>query len=673
MDSIIFLSENHENYYDIQKSKLFFSDGHICEIQGNSKRLLDLLTKHEDVVFNHAQLSEMLECYDNANGIYPGDEKNAVRSAIKQLREELHICKACIRTSHNVGYKFKCIDNPRKIHKDKKEENKQNKTGKVSSSTLNYYKTLWKKHCRGYVKDHPLTDSQTNTREIIDYYVLPNITDLDNNTLITPFSEDNFRIFVTSGSGYGKTTLLHMILLANIFPELYNSNDKCLSENSKANAASYMNIKESLFGKKSPDYFPVLIHSDEYNKRECQSILKLVEANGREYDLLQMIECAENSGTLLFLIDALDEVKSEKQNPFLEKIEDLLRCYPNASLIITSRFIERKYLPFECTQLHVSELDITRIERIFDLFVSRCLNGQKAIKKAEEKLEKIKEEKQWYELAKNPYMLLSILDYNGDDIYLCKIIDKIVDNILRRRWDWHNELKIKVPEVKLLLGGLACSYIFSKNKNDALSQDVSQVRRSLQAAQDIIKDADKYYTFSEYSIDNMIEILSNHSGILNINLEDNGIRYVFQDNLIMCWLAAYYISSVIGRAEIPFVGTQRSWEIACWIRKIICRFSDRTDNISLSDNATTALVLAINYADENEAFQIGILYYLFFQDATSIDLNEKQSIIQGFNDIICETYGGNEITNDSKSPYYKMIENATKKYAIQNNRKNELL
>ncbi len=159
-----------------------------------------------------------------------------------------------------------------------------------------YYEKLWLNHHKGTVRDHVATG---NVRELVDFFVLPSITAQNGSTIESPFSGAHFSKFLMAGSGFGKSTLLDILLLCNVVDELVDSESQALSINSKAKIQEYRRLRESLFGVSDVRMFPVFIHSDRANTKTYSSVLELAEAN--ETDCFEsMVEEAHHTGLCFF-------------------------------------------------------------------------------------------------------------------------------------------------------------------------------------------------------------------------------------------------------------------------------------------------------------------------------------------------------------------------------------
>lgn len=502
-----------------------------------------------------------------------------------------------------------------------------------------YYEKLWHNHYKGTVRDHVATG---NVRELIDFFVLPSITTQSGEIVESPFSDSHFSKFLMAGSGFGKSTLLDILLLCNVVDELMNSESKALSTNSKIKIQEYGSLRESLFGASSVRMFPVFIHSDRANTNSYSSVLELAEAHDIEC-FNSIVNEANHTGTLLFLIDSIDEVESDNLVYYLEAIQKLLSDYPKANVVFASRFLGKKTMPFEYDLLHIKELNIEDIQKITTSMLSQ--------NEADRLLKRLDNNSYLRSLVKNPFMLMTILETKGDRI-VHNLLESIVNAIIDRRWDKHH-YDISSEDIKLLLGFLACNFVF-ENKKYA---DISEIRQCFIKAGDNLKLHGVSYDVPSQNIEYFLKTLSSQSGILNIINQHHVEKYLFQDTLVMCWLAANYINKIMNESEEIHdrEGISGIWANIYWLDSFLRTISSKETHLSAS--AVNVLVLTLVMSSENNGqdIQKSILYFLICRDATSLNEQEQLNICTGYRDIISNSFGENDITNRSSSDSLKLI------------------
>lgn len=502
-----------------------------------------------------------------------------------------------------------------------------------------YYESLWQNHHKGIVRDHLATG---NVRELIDFFVVPSITTATGEAVTMPFAGSNFSKFLTAGSGFGKSTLLDVLLLCSIINELYRSESTVLSTNSRMKKNEYDEIRISLFGNSAANLFPVFIHSDRANTISYTSVLELAEANETEsFD--SMVNEANQTGNLLFLIDSIDEVESDKMHFYLESIKKMLSLYQTASVVFASRFLGKKSLPFECDMLHLKELKMDDIKKI-----SSSMLSQNEFSRLHERLNS---NTYFCSLAKNPFMLMTILETKGDRL-LHHLLESIVNAIIDRRWDKHH-YDISSEDIKLLLGFLACRFVF----NNREYADLSEIRQCFITAADNLKLYGVSYDVPIQNIEFFLKTLSSQSGILNTINQHHVEKYVFQDSLVMCWLAANYINRIINESsEIhDRDGPGGIWANIYWLDKFIRSVSSKDSYLSTAAVNVLVMTLVMSSEISGQDIQKSILFFLICRDATSLNKQEKSNIVSGYRDIVNNSFGENDITNHVNSDSIKLI------------------
>lgn len=522
------------------------------------------------------------------------------------------------------------------------------------SATITYYEALWKNFYRGIVRDQVTTA----TRELIDFYVLPEIISVNGTHLENPLSDLTNSIYVTAGSGFGKTTLLHIALLVSIIDTLIAEHSGVISANSLSKASEYRAIRYSLFGDTLRQYFPVFIHSSSANNTNYGSILDLAEAHTVAH-FKDMVDSAHNAGTLLLMIDSLDEVENgKKMDSFIKGVNKLLaKEYPRARVIFTSRFLGRMQLPFECKTIHVAELNDEAIQKI-----TKAVLSHRSAAEVLELLTGLKSNKYLTSLARNPFMLLTMLEEKKDR-HLHQILESIVNAIIERRWDAINR-DISAENIKMLLGYLACNFVFG-NLSYVLRTDIE---KAFYKAEESLRHYKIDINIPSENMDRFLRVLSCQSGILNITYQHHVEKFVFQDNLVMCWLAAHYVSRILIDAIDAGIEDRNNeaslWSNAIWLDKFIRSFTHKRCNLSADGVSTLVISLVTCSKNSGEVLQESILYYFLFKDAVSLSATEKNNIAEGYQAIIDNTFGENDIANHPESDGRRLICSATNNHKI---------
>lgn len=504
-----------------------------------------------------------------------------------------------------------------------------------------YFEQLWSSHCKG---ERGGQDNTGNARELIDYFEIPVISSVSGETNpVSPFSGMQYRKYLTAGSGFGKSTLLHMMVLCSIARCLYACGSSALSENSGSKVSEYDEIRRSLFGDEPDHPVPVFIHSRKANTASFGSLTELADASGTAF-FHELLENAHRRGNLLFLIDSLDEVESDKRTCYLNAVGELIENYPKAAVVLTSRFpVKKSFLP-DFEKLQIRALKPESIKKIADILFP----GQ-----ADEQLTRMKNNRYLYALAQNPFMLMIILEeYEIRELH--RLLESIVHAIIDKRWDI-NHYGITTDDMKLLLGFLACKFAFEFEAEGRPSADLSEIRQCFMKTADSCKLYEVPFDVPAGNIEYFLKTLSSQSGILNIQYEHRLEKFVFQDRLIMCWLAANYLTQFLNQSETIHDrgGDSELWQNICRIDWFIRSFTSADRSLSLS--AITVLVLALVMQRNGQLLQKSLLTYLVCRDAASADPTERESIACGYHDLLENAFGENDILNGSNAPCTEIV------------------
>lgn len=519
------------------------------------------------------------------------------------------------------------------------------------TSPMSYYEMLWKNHCMAQERDEA---SDEHIRELIDVYAVPEFVsgvanDENARRISTPFSDLNHYIYITAGSGFGKTAVLRVILLTSIVNTLVENESAVVSINSREKLAEYGTIREALFGDRQKRFFPVFIPSSGINKKPNSDVLDLAE--GRMVPGFEnMVREAHDAGNLLFLIDSIDEVEQgRKRNDFVDGIQQLLKdTYPNAKAIITSRFLGRKKLPFVYRSIGIKRLSKEAIGKII-----RGMLSHKSAAELVDTIAWITSNRQLKTLAENPFMLETIIN-KRDRFSVNQNLAAIIEKIIRHRWD-KTGYDIETQDIMLLLGYLACNFIFGEKEGVSFLE----VRHEFMEAERLLKKYGSSIEISSGNMDSFLHALSSQSGILNVICNSDVEEYVFQDDLVMCWLAANYVRNVLTYE----VNANTADEMALWKNavKIAEVFDSLTcEQCSLSANVVETIVLTIVQWSEagqgRRHLPISVLYYMLFMSVTSKSTEERANLKKGFQNLLYNVYGSSMFTNNPRTDsYYRLI------------------
>jgi hypothetical protein len=338
-----------------QKEKIFIPDSFfendilITEIVNFVKEIRNSV--HQAKAYNNSELyynlNLILSCYLFAI------EKSSLQIKIKILPEYIYLSKIINEKSFLkleilyvdlIGYEIEDIDI-------------------MGYEVLDEFKLLKS------IQDYSFDEAEEDNTEI----------DLNNSLSeqrvdsIINISNDTSKLAIIAPPGTGKTTTLHKILYSNANKIIEGNND----------------IK-----------FPFYIAANEF--KTYRTFKNILYAQVNE----QWVNSALNKGNIQLLIDGINEIKLEFKYDALNEIKEIIKEYPNISLIITDRKYGFEKL-FDFPTFEIKELSDNQIKD----FISKFLNFSD--------IEKIWNEfdanRDMLQLGRNPLMLKMILSVLKDN------------------------------------------------------------------------------------------------------------------------------------------------------------------------------------------------------------------------------------------------------------------
>ncbi len=458
----------------------------------------------------------------------------------------------------------------------------------LTSFKQKYFELLWNENKILTLRDAPGTITpEYHKHELASLYVVPTLRDQNGETTYLFDKNLRFSYLITANSGAGKSSLLQALVVSCLYPQLKSLG---LAPEQNRSSKKYEQLHTSF--RINNSYFPVLVKACTFNleKLDAERKYKLLDfASGSssgsfESCITELLQMANDSGTLLLLVDALDELDEEHASIFSEMIDDFLSQYPNVNLIITSRLIhfrDFKNSSFFTKTDHLT-LDLFDDNKIIQ-FITNWIRQDvfqagsydwKELKSFFSKYPHL------YALIKNPYMLSHAIYYkiNHQDAQPEDLISYIIDNMIEKRW----------PEKKYGIYGITSSYMrgllsciaWEMAKSDQHYIAPSKLVKRFRAAgeqydEDVELDAKTWNTIANE--------MNTQAGILAIGSPDTERtelereNYVFQLNVIEHFLAAEWIRAklrdtfslkhstpyqLIERVNelLPDVITQKHWQ-----------------------------------------------------------------------------------------------------------------
>lgn len=617
------LSEDGQTTYDWRANAVY-------------PKVLKLLVENHGEVVDNKELDKVLP----AKAAKRDDWTVGVRKIIQELRSNAfggvfcpNVERAANEKENYTGYRLNCISAE---IVDKIPE-------RYNEEKANYCKALYTRFKYYSHKDNSQKD---RLREKCDVYIIPRFVSPENEPVTAPFSEKNFRLFIQADSGFGKTTLLETALLLNVLPKV----KRWFSDEFEAvDIGKYDKIRTDLFGDNKTEYFPVYIialnakaavseNDLTVDKRVEKLILSAENSKGTDFFDLNKVNEAHENKSLLFLIDAFDEIPDRKEAVEFQKLINALAAkYKNASIVVTSRYLGSVSLDgFEKIGIGDYEFEAEKP------LIEAILNSNAA------PLISIIESNDYYrELVKNPGLLLKTIDcfIKDQECTLTEVLERSRREIIQERTN-NQSLAIGISdEITNYLGELALNYIFRQKT----STKFAEFRALLSTA--IQKVSPETAETLNQGADLFARELASHSGILNLMVDENGVEeFVFQDRLIMLELGAERIVQRITASGSELnMGSTTGADCREAIQALECVFVEYTGdkNAALSNDMVEAIALmAAKVQDSQRVVSPAVfVLYLVLRQITTIDETERKIIQNGYDIIFYDKFGKIAVAN----------------------------
>ena len=534
----------------------------------------------------------------------------------------------------DIGKKL-VITTTSKKRNSPKIENRTKYTLYLPPQDTYYYKKLWGNHVKGHSKNRRM---QPNELDLIDYYASPTFTDEHNEGYSI---NNNSNLFFTADVGYGKSTLLSILLLCIIKDRAFQ--DPAINLGKQNNR--YSKLKKSLLGDiDTNNIFPVYIHSTEANVNDYDSLIELADCYDEKLNNMIAEAYDSDQKQLLFLIDSFDEVDTNNTDKFWKAFNKLTSDYPNAKFYCTGRFIDHSRIStnFENNhkEIHINKLSEENIKFIIDA----CFPNNAG----KELLSRIAGNRSLREFVRNPLNLMITLgDIHQENLH--KILETAVDTTINSRWK--EEYDVEPEVLKCLLGELAWNSILDSSSTTIM--DNKHIRSRFSKALTIL---DYYNVYDTKDYKNQINSFAIHhlyslSGVLNIQRRiQNDVEYSFQDDLICLWLAAFFIKTLFNSFgdNAPIQDPDKEQENIDWLGTLIERiqkeFTDSSDT-TLSSSVTKTLIMTLVMLEGSDlgCYQPVIFKYLVNRMNESKCNDERETILNCLDLIRDNEYGTNDI------------------------------
>lgn len=633
--------------------------GIICEdLQriAPSRKDLDLFEEEKrDVLNNHREIFDYkYELYRKAfisyiNGLNKDNDWNisdklafgeVINSSIVECLIGLQYNKK-EQTGDRNGVKRATLEKLKKMKEDLERVKNYQNVGVNKDNLDEYYVRLWQKF---HMESITRNGDGSIVVPLINVMVLPDIReDVRGKKLDKPFSRDARVQYVRANSGMGKSCMLRSIIIVCIVRYIYNNHMDLMSEvEIKAYKDNkFSAIEEFYFGETKKNRIPVYIEAAKfneygYNDKEDFSGEDLFSLSENYSELRTAFNTI--SDEFLFLIDSLDEIEEGKVSNFNQCIYNLVgqMCEKN-QFIITSRFSGRS--------IHINEMQYLRLAGFDTETIHAYLEKCAFLERSEELKSYIDSNRYAYKLAQNPFMLTAMLDTK--DFAVKNFLDKITDAIVNIRMD-KKVLAMNEHEIKAVLSYLAF-YISFCEEGEKVALEKIHISNIIKQAREngLISDSGHSINISDEQIDTFTNTISCQSGIITLINENGHIKFEFQDELVMCYLAAEFINNLSGMfegdipAEFYFNIENRDSAITHNVYEI-SRF---WDNFRIDDNICSKrfcqIVNLIIQITKRKSYGIALIYYMLLRGFTTIEEEALANIKTFFIEYNENVYGDN--------------------------------
>lgn len=499
------------------------------------------------------------------------------------------------------------------------ENNKKIKESDLENRKKSYYQKLWDENNEIEFRDYDGGISLQAIREeinIANLYVLPSFT--QNNNSVKPIKKTRpFNRFFISDSGGGKSTFLKALVSSLVYDNI-DLRDK--------ERRIYKSIKESFGADTDQVFFPVLVKANDYNEKEAESIKTLAVSAEEEEKYTELLN--NNKENVLLLIDALDELKAIKQDPFGKMIDNFLEDYPDTSVLITTRKTDMQpYRDFNFNKnidsVFLNSFGEKEIKQLIEKWT--CTDVSLSKENTEEKYAFFAGNRFLQEIIKNPYMLTLALFYNAHGKDNAKsILSGIIDKLIEKRWDsrkYKNEYGLITSDIRRLLSWLAWKEV-KEGGHGIDARRLPELFNSAAEETHLITQSGS--TLNLNSWEDIVNDMSVRSGLLIL---ENG-SYVFQNEVLKNILASERVESELIEA----------YDIDLWTKRSIYPLK--------GENKRDAVVMAFSLLDEkgrkdeNKKLYLSLLH----RTAESLDKEEIREIGLLFADLLTNSYGPNLVS-----------------------------
>lgn len=512
--------------------------------------------------------------------------------------------------------------------------------GNGSSEKLDdYYVRLWNEYHRVKLRDG---DGSIKT-EIIETMIIPDIRDERGRKKIeVPFGDGSRIQFIYANSGIGKSHMLKSVVVACTVDYIYANHKELMSKNeiTAYERGKYSEIKHYYFGDKCSNKIPVFIQASKFNE------VYLIEEDAcprKEIFLglcnfYEIIANTINSkeDKVIFLIDSLDEIEEDRVKSFNWLLCSMIeKDYRKNQFIITSRFSGR--------DIHINSIKVMNLKGFDDTTVYQFLDKCSFLETSKKLADFIGSNEYAFELAQNPFMLTAMLDIT-DGLSVKRILDKITFKIIRLRMNYEM-LAMDDKAVRSILSYLAFYYVFLKEDNSVFGKGYIATKILEARDQGLINLTGEDNFVSDEQIKLFANMLSCQSGIIILTSEEGRVKFEFQDELVMCYLAAEFIRNLASAADVPddyrFTIYRNNKELDKSLIEIdrFFKWLGRHGNRLYTERFCKVINMVIQM--DNKSLSVVLLYYMLMCGFMSVERDAMQNLRTFFVEYYEKKYGDN--------------------------------
>ncbi|MBQ9783506.1 MAG: TIR domain-containing protein [Clostridia bacterium] len=318
------------------------------------------------------------------------------------------------------------------------------------------------------------------------------------------------RAAILAKPGGGKSTLIRRIALAYAYPDRRKKVDDGL-----------------------PDYewFPIYIRCRDLGEEANNGILEIISSIVRRAEIRQhkeafdsLVEDALQNGTVLLLIDGLDEIANETYRiRFVNQLRTFIATYPAARLLITSREAGFRAvadtLTGYCDQYSIASLGDKEIRALSLKWHQAILgDGKQAIVESEKVCDTILNDTRILSLAENPLLLTTLLFVKRWVGYLptkkCHLYEEMI-KLLLVTWNAVAHEKLDMDETEPQLAYIAYTMTLQGKQKITKDELASRIREARKELPELLS----YTTLSAEKFITQVEERS--SLLIQLGLEEN--------------------------------------------------------------------------------------------------------------------------------------------------------